>query len=62
MRVSQDEEMIKKNFKSIKLQKDYFDSAVEAHIDKKTLAQLYICGPPNMNESMGKLMMRKKVN
>jgi hypothetical protein len=60
MRVSQDEEMIKRDFKKIKLQKDYFDSADEAHINKKILAHLYICGRPEHERKYGKTYDKKE--
>ncbi len=54
--------MIMRDFKNISAQREYFDSQVEKKITQANLAQVYICGPPNMNESMGKLMIRKKVD
>ena len=51
-----------RDFKNISAQREYFDSQVEEKITQANLAQVYICGPPNMNESMGKLMIRKKVD
>jgi hypothetical protein len=54
--------MIKRDFKKISIIKEYFDSQVEEQIKKTNLAQIYICGPPSMNETMVKMMMRNNLD
>lgn len=61
MRVKKGIEFIRTNYSSIGFQKDYFNNNLKEHLKEGNISQVYICGPPQMNSDVGKLMVDNKV-
>jgi len=57
MRIKKGEDLIRNNYQNITFQKDYFTSNIKKHLKKGNISQIYICGPPQMNADVGKVMV-----
>jgi len=42
-------------------QKDYFDNNIEVELKAKDLGMIFICGSPELNENIRKVMTKNKV-
>lgn len=61
MRIRKNQELIKKSYTSIKLQKEYFNENIKSVVKMGDISQIYLCGSPLMNAAIGKLLVEEGV-
>jgi Na+-transporting NADH:ubiquinone oxidoreductase subunit NqrF len=61
MRIRKNEDLIKKSYTSIKLQKEYFNEDIKSVVKKGDISKIYLCGSPLMNAAIGKILIEEGV-
>lgn len=56
------EEGFKAKYPNLRTQKEYFNEKVTADLKYGSLCQIYICGSPEMNASIGQIMIENEVS